>query len=92
MLKAILRSELLHAPVWAWLLAVNLAAALACVVALFIETKPMARPRHALLVAALVLLAGMAGIVIAVGYALLFWFEATMWRQRVTPVPARRIH
>jgi hypothetical protein len=92
MLKAFLLTELLHAPLWAWLLVVNLAAALACVVALFVETKPMARLRHALLVAALVLAAAMGGILIAAGYALVFWLEARLWRQRVTPVPARRIH
>lgn len=92
MLKALLLSEVLRTPVWAWALLVNLAAALACVVALFIETKPMARLRHASWVTALVVIAALVGILIAAGYALVFWFEARMWRQHVPSTPARRIH
>lgn len=92
MLRAILLAEILHAPVWAWGLLVNLAAALACVVALFIETKPMAWLRHALWVAALVVIAAIGGLVIAAIYACVFWFEASMWRQHMPSAPARRIH
>lgn len=92
MLRTLLVAELGGAPAWAWLLILNLAAAVACVVALFIETKPMAWMRHASWVAALVVIAALGGLVIAVVYACVFWFEASMWRQHVRATPARRIH
>ena len=95
MLRTILLAALGGTPVWAWALVLNLAAAVACVLALFIETKPMAWLRHASIVAVLVIAAALGGIVMTLGYALLFWWEARLWRAAsAAPAepPVRRIH
>lgn len=95
MLMALLLAEFGGAPAWAWALVLNLAAAVACVIALFIETKPMAFLRHSSIVAILVIAAALGGTVIALGYALLFWWEARLWRSATAPPadpPVRRIH
>lgn len=95
MLRALLLAEFGGTPVWAWALLVNLVASVACIIALFIETKPMAFLRHASVVAILVIAATLGGTVIALGYALLFWWEARLWRgATAAPAdpPVRRIH
>lgn len=95
MVRTILFAEFAGTPAWAWALLVNLVAAVACIIALFIETKPMAFLRHSSIVAILVIAAALGGTVIALGYALLFWWEARLWRSATAPPadpPVRRIH
>ncbi len=89
LVQSLLLHEIARVPMWAWLVVVNLAAALACVIALFVETKPMAFVRHALVVAILVLLAAIIGIGVALVYAAIYAWEAELWRTHVAAEPPR---
>ena len=89
LVTSLLLYEIARVPMWAWLVVVNLAAALALAIALFVETKPTTFVRRAIVVAVLVLLAGIIGIGVALVYAVLYAWEAELWRTHVAAEPPR---